>query len=389
MIEKSDLVFTGDIGFDRYMEGKWDDPELISGEVLDFLHSADHVIANVEGPILDWETNKTTSGAAQLLHTMNPGAVKVLKNMNADIWNINNNHICDAGEAGIEATVSEAKKAGAMTLGAGMNITEAKAPVILAEAGGIGIFSVGYQRACRPAGDDKAGCLSWSDFESICENIEFIKKEKKCRWCVLVAHAGEEFTPLPSPYTRERFLKFLDMGVDVIVTHHPHVPMNYERVGEKMIFYSLGNFIFDTPYQRSQFYTELGVVLKLKFTMESFSFEAAGIRIDRENERVVSEKLPDIFTEVNKEEYDLLKALSAKALVAATKRQLRFLKPDEYGDATEEKWHENFYEPMRSGRVPGETLDFQIIVPLAEEAEKGLWQKSNLKKVKEYIIRQI
>ena len=47
MKDKTSLVFTGDIGFDKYMDGKWDDEELISSEVLDFLHSGNHVIANV------------------------------------------------------------------------------------------------------------------------------------------------------------------------------------------------------------------------------------------------------------------------------------------------------------------------------------------------------
>ena len=97
MKDTTSIVFTGDIGFDRYMDGKWDDGELIAGEVLSFLHSGDHVVANVEGPIVDVPANTTTEGAVQLMHTMNPGAVNVLKNMHADIWNICNNHIMDAG----------------------------------------------------------------------------------------------------------------------------------------------------------------------------------------------------------------------------------------------------------------------------------------------------
>ena len=68
--DKATLVFTGDIGFDRYMDGKWDDEELLSKEVLAFLHSADHVIANVEGPLVDQATNTTTEGVQQLIHTM-------------------------------------------------------------------------------------------------------------------------------------------------------------------------------------------------------------------------------------------------------------------------------------------------------------------------------
>ena len=58
-------------------------------------------------------------------------------------------------------------------------------------------------------------------------------------------------------------------------------------------------------------------------------------------------------------------------------------------NATEEEWAEHFREPLRTGRVPGETLDFFILVPLAEKAEKGEWKKSKLEDVKQYILEQM
>lgn len=387
MKEKTSLVFTGDIGFDRYMYEKWDDENLISDEILEFLNSADHVIPNVEGPVAEVEQNTTKDGVAQLLHTIDPKAIKVLNKMNADIWNICNNHIMDAKEYGIKRTLELAKQNNVKTIGAGMNIEEARKPVILDEAGGIGMFGVGYQRACRKADENTPGCYSWSDLEAIQKSIDDIKKQ--CRWCIVVAHAGEEFTPLPSPYTRERYHKFLEMGADVVVAHHPHVPMNYETVGDKIIFYSLGNFIFDTDYQRSQFKTEYGIIIKLNFTENEFTFEPMGLKINRETERIEKHNLPDIFIDVNEEEYNLLAPLSAKMLVSATKRQMTYLNPQRFKNATEEEWQEHFKEPLRTGRVPGETLDFYIICPLAEEAEKGEWKKSKLEKVKKYILEQM
>ncbi len=387
MKNKTSLVFTGDIGFDRYMYGKWDDDSLISDEVLSFLHSADHVVANVEGPIAEVPTNTTQSGVAQLLHTIDPKAIRVLKKMKADVWNICNNHIMDAGEYGIKSTLDFARDNGVKTIGAGMNIHEARKTLVLDEAGGIGMFGVGYQRACRVAGEEKAGCFSWSDLDEIEKVIKEIKS--KCRWCVVVAHAGEEFTPLPSPYTRERYHKYLEMGADVVVSHHPHVPMNYETVGDKVIFYSLGNFIFDTDYQRSQFNTQFGLLVKLNFTEESFDFEPMGLEIIRGEERVVKASLPRIFVDVPEEEYNLLSPLSAKMHIAATKRQMAYLKPEEFRDASEGKWVEHFREPLRTGRVPGETLDFFILCPLAEKAEENKWQQSKLEDVKDYILEQM
>ena len=45
--------------------------------------------------------------------------------------------------------------------------------------------------------------------------------------------------------------------------------------------------------------------------------------------------------------------------------------------------------PRRSGRVIGEGLDFHIICPIAEQAEKGAWKESKLESVKEYILEQM
>lgn len=387
MKNKTSLVFTGDIGFDRYMYKKWEDENLISDEILSFLHSADHVVANVEGPVAEAETNTTTDGAQQLLHTIDPEAVAVLKKMKADIWNICNNHIMDAGEYGIRSTLEIAKQSSVQTIGAGMDIHEARKPVILDEAGGIGLFGVGYQRACRKADENKAGCYSWSDLEEIRKSISEIKKT--CRWCIVVAHAGEEFTPLPSPYTRERYHLYLEMGADAVVAHHPHVPMNYETVGDKVIFYSLGNFIFDTDYQRSQYGTEKGLLVKLNFTENDFTWESMGLEIIRGEEKIVKAEPPAIFTDVQEEDFRLLSPLSAKMHINATKRQMTYLNPARFKDATEEEWAEHFREPLRTGRVPGETLDFFILVPLAAEAEKGEWKKSRLEDVKEYILGQM
>ena len=76
-------------------------------------------------------------------------------------------------------------------------------------------------------------------------------------------------------------------------------------------------------------------------------------------------------------------------LISATKRQMTYLKPEEFKGATEEKWKEHFAEPLRTGRVPGETLDFYIICPLAEKAEEGKWKESKLEDIKNYILEQM
>ena len=382
---KTSIIFTGDIGFDRYMEKKWEDEQLLSREVLDYFHSADHVCANVEGALIAAEDD---GSRGVFFHAMDPAATSVLKKMGADIWSIGNNHTMDAGSEGIVSTKKIAAEMGCKTFGAGLNEMEASEPVYLEEAGGIGMFGVSYMAECIPATATEPGIFRWDDLEYIEKRIREIKS--RCRWCIVVAHGGEEFTSLPSPYTRDRYLKFLELGADVVVGHHPHVPENYELFDDgKAIFYSLGNFIFDTNYQRVHLYTDLGVLLKLVFTEEKMDFEAIGIQIIRGEERIDVAPLPDIFTNVPAEEYELLAPLSAKAFVVEDMRKMVYLEPETYTDATQEVWDAYFFSENTDGFFAGAHMDFNIIVPFSREAEKGLWKQSKLEKVKEYILKQL
>lgn len=383
--KKTSIVFTGDIGFDRYMDKRWEDENLLSAPILDFFHSADHTVANVEGALID---AKDDGSRGVFFHSMDPAATKVLKDIHADIWSIGNNHTMDAGPEGVLSTKAIAKEMGCLTMGAGMNDTEASEPVYLDAAGGIGMFCVAYQAECIPATATEPGIFRWDDLDYIAKRIAEIKS--KCRWCVIVSHGGEEFTSLPSPYTRDRYLKFLELGADVVVAHHPHVPENYELFDNgKAIFYSLGNFIFDTDYQRVHLYTDVGVLLKLIFTEEKIDFEAIGIQIIRGEERIDIAPLPAIFTNIPAEEYKLLAPLSAKAFVAEDRRKMIYLEPERFTDASDDVWNGYFFSTEPDGYFEGAHMDFHIIVPFSLEAEKGEWKKSTLEPVKEYILRQL
>ena len=382
---KTSIVFTGDIGFDRYMDRRWEDDGLLSRPVLDFFHSADHTVANVEGALID-AVDDGSRGV--FFHSMNPEATRVLKNIHADIWSIGNNHTMDAGREGVISTRKIAADLGCRTIGAGLNETEASQPVYLDEAGGIGMFCVSYMNECIPATATEPGTFRWDDLDAIKRRIDEIKA--RCRWCIVVSHGGEEFTSLPIPYTRDRYLKFLELGADVVVGHHPHVPENYELFDNgKAIFYSLGNFIFDTNYQRVHLYTDVGVLLKLIFTEEKMDFEAMGIQIVRGDERIDAAPLPDVFTNIPSEEYALLAPLSAKAFVEEDRRKMIYLEPERFTDAPREVWDGYFFSTEPDGYFEGAHMDFNIIVPYSQKADEGAWKQSKLDKVKEYILRQL
>ena len=388
MKKETSIVFTGDIGFDNYMDGRWNDDRLVSGSILDFIHSADHVVANVEGAMIEQERAVDTSGKGIAFHTMDPAAIRFLKLIRADIWNIANNHAMDAGPGGIANTMAMAKSMGSRTIGGGADLSEAMTPVILEEAGGIGILGCGYMPSCIAATETTAGTLAWTDLDHIKEVIDKIKET--CRWTVIVVHGGEEFSSLPAPYTRELYHKYLELGADIVVGHHPHVPMNYETVGGKIIFYSLGNFIFDTGYQRAQLNTDTGILMKLIFTEDAFRFEPLGFNIVRGPEILTEGDLPGIFADIGEEEYKKLIGMAARAFLCSERRRAVYLAGTRKADATEEEIRELYASiPIKLEYVPGQHHDLAVYNELADEADETAFDSSRLETVKAYIRKQL
>lgn len=383
MKKKTSIIFTGDIGFDRYMDQKWKDEKLLSSEILDFLHSSAHVVANVEGAL----TVAEDDGSKEIFfHSMNPEAVVFLKKINADIYCLANNHTMDAGKKGMKDALELAKKMGCKTVGAGLNIDDASAPVYLDEAGGIGIIALGYSPTCVPASEQEPGVFAWDEMELIEKRIKEVKS--KCRWCIVITHGGEEFAALPSPYTRDRYLKYVDFGADIIVGHHPHVPENYEILeeGKKAVFYSLGNFVFDTDYQRAHAYTDTGVILKLVLNENSFHFDAIGTKLTREDGRIHKAPLPAIFANIPADEYEKLSPLAVKALVAEERRRMIFISPEIYKNATPAVWDRYFASESIKGYAKGSHMDFGILCKIASRAEEKAYEDSSLEEVKKYLL---
>ena len=93
------ISFTGDIVFSGYFSGKYQ-PEILDERIIGFLTDSDYTVANVEGSVTDHTDDKT-------FHHSNPTAVvPFLRAINANIWNLGNNHTFDFGVKGIEDTIS-------------------------------------------------------------------------------------------------------------------------------------------------------------------------------------------------------------------------------------------------------------------------------------------
>ena len=95
--------------------------DLLDGKITDFLHSADHVVTNVECTLFNLPF--TASG---LKHSSDPKAgVFIRDKLNSRSWSLANNHILDCGAQGLMDTVQAARDHGCRTIGAGVDKDEA------------------------------------------------------------------------------------------------------------------------------------------------------------------------------------------------------------------------------------------------------------------------
>jgi len=210
------------------------------------VQAADYSICNFEAPVIGFGSPQPKCGPhlAQPVSTVNG-----LKQQGFDLLLLANNHMLDYGKDGLVATLSSASSAGVEALGAGVDENSAYAPLIKK----IGDITLGIINACEAqfgvidhfSRDEKAG-YAWINHTKIDTTIIALKKE--CDFIIVCAHAGLENYSIPQKEWRIRYRHLCDLGADVVIGSHPHVPQGYERHNASLIFYSLGNFYFDYGY---------------------------------------------------------------------------------------------------------------------------------------------
>lgn len=318
------IAFTGDVAYSQYFKDSWRSPT-VDDEILSFLRNTQYVVANIEGPV----TDRPIDSKWRLNHASPSGAANSFLSMHLNIWNLSNNHILDCGIDAVFDSVQIAGGYGCIPQGIGKTKAERPEPVIVGDEGcRVGIFSVSQDYRNSFAGQE--WIVTIDDTEYIRKQIHTLKEQVD--YVVVVAHGGREYTSMPLPPEREQYRKFLKWGADIVVAHHPHVVQNYEKVGCKFIFYSLGNFIFDTPTQRQFRYTDRGILLRLAFSSHGMiSWTYLVTKIDREAQYIRAagrpgEGEPEIFCDIGGLEYALLWPLAAK-IYRKNFRKLRILFP--------------------------------------------------------------
>jgi hypothetical protein len=101
----------------------------------------------------------------------------------------------------------------------------------------------------------------WHDpgYVELLEEINLIPQDF---YKIVYVHWGNEFINRPSQSQVFFAHMLVDMGFDLVVGMHPHVLQGYEVYNSKYIFYSLGNFSFDMPWERTQYGAIINLTIK-------------------------------------------------------------------------------------------------------------------------------
>lgn len=235
----------------------------VLGDALPIIQEADFSFINLECVLTDHNQAINKSGPAL---KANPICIEALRDFS--LVGLANNHILDFGKKGLVDTIDVCKKSGLSTVGAGESLEQAQQPYIR-EIKGIKIAIIAVaEHEFNQSENNGAGS---APIDTI-DNYQQIKQAKAQADVVVVTlHGGNEYFPYPRPGLRKLCHHYIDLGVEAVICHHPHVPGAHEYYQGKPIVYSLGNFLFDNTKPPKDW--ELGQIVQLHFSFENKAFE--------------------------------------------------------------------------------------------------------------------
>lgn len=206
--------------------------------IAPYFRLGDLVSVNLETQLLRGELPPKLAKSV-VFHT-DPVFLDVLAEAGVDYVALGNNHIYDYGEEGLERTLAALARSKLHFSGAGRNTAEARRA---ARSQGWSLLSYvgwpGSAAADQVARANKGGA-AWGRREWISQDVQ-----RQTLPTLVQYHGGLEYSEAPTLIERTRFYSAVEAGADLVVGHHPHVLQGLEWYKDRLIAYSLGNFLFD------------------------------------------------------------------------------------------------------------------------------------------------
>ena len=247
-------------------------------EAREFLKQGDIVLGNLEGVLSD--KVRDTKKCSDLTFCGLPEFGDALARAGFNVLNLASNHSLEHGPEIFLETVENLRKAGLKICGLrGNDSGYYSEPVILTlngcRVGILGYNWVGvnnFSEADRyiAQSHDSLVNYTWernkkpeipiSNANSlVIKDIRRLRKEADV--VILMTHWGYEFVRVPPYKLTIEAQAFIEAGANIIIGSHPHVLQGVQKYLSGLIFYSLGNFIFDSRARRIKHTAILEVVL--------------------------------------------------------------------------------------------------------------------------------
>ena len=264
----------------------------VSDELKDLIQSCDLKVVNFEVPLKP-EVKLPQQGRERFFQ--NDDVPDFLRGMGFNLFSLANNHAFDCGDEGFKKTKAAL---GDAAFGAGTYEEAYRVKIVEVKDVKIGFFALSFA-AYKGVFDDVTnqeglGCAYINDLRV---NHDIIEAKKHVDYLFILPHDGIEYIDVPTPETISRYHDFIDYGADGVIAAHPHCPQGWEEYKGKPIFYSLGNFFFnskesyDFRADKPHWYEGLCVVLviedgKLSWeVVNTRNIDNIGIEIDHADDR--------------------------------------------------------------------------------------------------------
>lgn len=207
--------------------------------------TVDAVVANYEAA-----TGVLDKKAFRLAYAAPPEWLDALAEAGIKAVSVANNHACDLGYRGVEATLDAARKSGLTVLGGDEN-GDPWAPQTIVERDGKRVCAVAWTTLINAEG----GCAKTARLAIATENAAGRQKVAAamhrargvCDATIAIIHGGVEYVP-QTPALMAIARQAADSGADAVVVHHPHVAspvvVHATKDGRSIpIFASVGNLV--------------------------------------------------------------------------------------------------------------------------------------------------
>lgn len=256
----SHLVFGGDVMFSRFVGRQMkidNDYGSYLENVAELFKNADMAFVNLESPLHEVPLFQK-DGA---MFRADAKSLQSLTNAGIDVVSLANNHFGDGSRTGMKYTMEKVQESGLKYVGAGKDLGDAFEPYYFTSHGTrFALFAFCDVTPSYAAEENKVGYAPLPD-KYVLENDLFPEAKQHADVIIVSLHTGEEFVPHPSEKKKDKFHMLTDAGASLVVGHHPHVIQDVEEYNGGLIYYSLGNLVFDQAEEN----TKKGMVAEVEF----------------------------------------------------------------------------------------------------------------------------